>query len=65
MNTESIEMKFDSTKDPYAKMNRDNKARELREQRYLVMCGRETTIRGASVYALSATKEQVVTEEKP
>ena len=65
MNTESIDMRFDSTKDNHAKMNRKNKARELREQGYNVICSRETTIRGADVYVLFATKEQTAAEEKP
>ena len=65
MNANSIDMKFDSTKDNHAKTNRNNKAHELKEQGYLVACSRETTIRGADVYVLFATKEQTAAEEKP
>lgn len=57
MKYESIEKDFDSTNDKHAKKNRDNKVRELKERGYSVTCSRGTTIRGANVYALSATKE--------
>jgi len=59
--SDSIKKEYDTTRDRHAKQNRDNKARELREQGYHVSCGRTTNLRGWTVYTLSADKN---TEEQ-
>lgn len=60
-----INERYDSSEDQLAKKNRDNKARELREQGYTVYCGRTTSIRDEPIYLLDADKEIEETIESP
>lgn len=55
---------YDSSKDQFAKGNRDNKAQELREQGYHVICGREINTMDAIVYFLLAEKYKLKQEEE-
>lgn len=57
-----IKKEYDTTQDPHAKKNRDNKARELIEQGYSVWCGRTTNLRGRSIYTLDAFRKTEETE---